>query len=172
MTNKNVLLLDAGYVPLGVISSRKAVVMVLMDFAEIIHEGEGECRSPTISVPWPEVIRLTRMVKVPGRARIPLNKNNVVLRDRGLCAYRRSNADRCLTKATTMDHVRPRSRNGKHRWENVVASCTNCNSDKADKLLSELGWENENEAYLPHGTIWLGLGYSKQPSWEPYLATA
>jgi len=172
MSNKNVLLLDPGFQPLGVISSRKAVVMVLMDCAEIVHEGEGECRSPSISVPWPEVVRLSRMVKIPARARIPLNKNNVLARDRGLCAYRRSNPDECAGKATTMDHVRPRSRQGRHRWENVVASCSPCNSRKDNRLLSEIGWESVNDAYVPRGTIWLALAHKPLPSWEPYLAVA
>lgn len=172
MTNENVLLLDAAFMPLGVISSRKAVVMVLMDYAEIVHEGEGECRSPSISVPWPEVVRLSRMVKVPGRARIPLRKDNVLARDRGLCAYRLANAEECKVKASTMDHVRPRSRNGRHRWENVVASCAPCNFRKDDRLLSEIGWESANDAYVPRGTIWLAMAYKTLPSWEPYLTPA
>ena len=54
-------------------------------------------------------------------------------RDQFRCGY-------CGTKATTIDHIMPRSRGGGHSWENCVACCANCNHRKADKLLSELGW--------------------------------
>jgi 5-methylcytosine-specific restriction endonuclease McrA len=170
--NKDVLVLDAAYMPLGVISPRRAVVLALMDLAEIVAEGEGECRSPSISVPWPEVVRLNWMVKVPDRARIPVNKRNVLARDNGRCAYRRSNPDECEGKASSVDHVRPRSRGGRHRWDNVVASCSPCNSRKDNALLTEIGWESANDPYVPRGALWFALAHTPLPSWEPYLAAA
>jgi len=38
----------------------------------------------------------------------------------------------------TCDHVVPKSKGGKNRWENVVSACKRCNHLKADHLLEEL----------------------------------
>src|SRR5699024_5631580 len=54
----------------------------------------------------------------------------------------------------TIDHVIPRSRGGEHCWENCVASCAPCNHRKADKLLSELGWELRAPLVAPRGRTW------------------
>jgi 5-methylcytosine-specific restriction endonuclease McrA len=165
MSHGKVLLLNASWEPLRTISIRRAVVMILQDVAEIVERGEGEMRSPSISVPIPEVVRLVRWVKVPYRARIPLNGRNVLERDRYACAY-------CGKHASTIDHVVPRSRGGRHRWENVVAACPKCNHRKGDQLLSELGWELRHQPYVPRGDVWLVFGQKPRESWEPYLAVA
>lgn len=159
------LLLNASWEPLTVISTKRAVVMVLQDIAEIVERGEGEFRSPSVSVPVPEVVRLTRWVKVPFRARIPLNNRNVLMRDDFNCAY-------CDKRANTIDHVIPRSRGGKHRWENVVAACRRCNMAKGSDLLSEIGWSLPFEPFIPRGQVWIAFGRTENPSWEQYLATA
>lgn len=41
------------------------------------------------------------------------------------------------TVPPTWDHIIPKSRGGRDRRENLVASCERCNSDKANQLLSE-----------------------------------
>lgn len=157
------LLLNATYEPLRVISWQRAVCMVMQDMAEIVERGDGEVRSPSVSVPMPDVVRLTRFVKVPYRARIPLNTRNVLARDRHICGY-------CEARAKTMDHIVPRSRGGLHRWENVVAACHRCNNDKDDKLLSELGWELNFEPFVPRGELMVVFGTAPKESWVPYLA--
>jgi len=164
------LLLNATYEPLRVISWQRAVVMVMQDMAEIVERGDGEIRSPSVSVPMPDVVRLTRFVKVPYRARIPLNTRNVLARDRHMCGY-------CDTRAKTMDHIVPRSRGGQHRWENVVAACIKCNNDKDDLLLSELQdrfggdrWTLKVEPFVPKGDLMIAWGVMPKESWVPYLA--
>lgn len=157
------LLLNATYEPLRVISWQRAVVMVMQDMAEIIEHGDGEVRSPSVSVPMPDVVRLTRFVKVPYRARIPLNTRNVLSRDRHVCGY-------CEQRAKTMDHIQPRSRGGAHRWENVVAACINCNNTKDDMLLSEIGWELKITPTVPKGDLMVVFGTVPKQSWVPYLA--
>jgi 5-methylcytosine-specific restriction endonuclease McrA len=169
------LLLNASYEPLRIISSQRAVMLILADKAEILEEGADAYHSATTSVPVPEVIKLKRFVQVPYRARIPLSNAAVLRRDNHECCY-------CLArKGTTVDHVLPRAKGGKHEWTNVVAACRPCNALKADKLLSDLQeeaarngqaglWDMRWQPYTPTGTMWLLLGLREQsPAWSPYL---
>lgn len=161
------LLLNATYEPLRVIDSRRAIVLVLQEKAEVIEEGEEPFRSARAEYRRPLVIRLTRFVQVPYRARIPLSTRAVLRRDNHECGY-------CTKrKGTTVDHIVPRSRGGKHEWMNVIASCRPCNAKKDDKLLSEIGWELRFEPRVPHGTKWLLVGYKEtNPIWATYLSPA
>ena len=110
------LLLNASFEPLCVVSSRRAVVLVLKDKAEIVHRNGAEFRSERRSVPVPTVIRLVHFVRVPFRASAPLSRRAVFARDGHRCQY-------CGRAAENLDHVVPRSRRGPHTWDNVVASC-------------------------------------------------
>jgi 5-methylcytosine-specific restriction endonuclease McrA len=159
----SVLLLNASYDPLRVISLKRAVVLVMQEKAEILEESDALIRSEKLSFNAPSVIKLKYFVQIPYRAKLPLNNRNVVVRDKGECAYC---DDR---KATTVDHVVPRSRGGLHRWENVVAACYKCNAKKSDRLLSEIGWEPKWKPYAPSGTRWLILGMKPKEEWVPYL---
>ena len=59
------LLLNASFEPLCVVSSRRAVVLVLKEKAEIVHRNGAEFRSERRVVPVPSVIRLVYLVKRP-----------------------------------------------------------------------------------------------------------
>lgn len=163
----NTLLLNASYEPLRVISTKRAVVLLLQDKAEILEEGSDAYRSASTSVPVPDVIRLKRFVQVPFRARIPLSNAAVLRRDNHECCYCTSR------KGTTVDHVVPKAKGGKHDWMNVVAACRHCNALKADKTLDVLGWEMRWQPYMPTGTMWLLIGQREvNPVWSAYLDPA
>jgi Restriction endonuclease len=157
------LLLNATYEPLCVVSSRRAVVLVLSQKAVPVEDGDGFLRSVSRTVPVPAVARLTRFVRVPYRAQVPLTRKAVFARDGGRCAY-------CGAPATSIDHVVPRSRGGQHTWDNVVASCGRCNHTKADRAISELGWRLRTVPRAPTGVSWRVLGARPpDPRWSAYL---
>ena len=157
------LLLNATYEPLCVVSSRRAVVLVLTEKAVPVEEGDGCFHSVTAAVPVPSVVRLTRFVRVPYRAQVPLTRKAVFARDGGRCAY-------CGATATSVDHVIPRSRGGLHSWDNVVASCARCNHTKADRAITELGWRLRTVPRAPTGVAWRVLGSRPpDPRWQSYL---
>jgi 5-methylcytosine-specific restriction endonuclease McrA len=157
------LLLNATYEPLCVVSSRRAVVLVLTAKAVPIEDGDGCFHSVSTTVRVPSVVRLTRYVRVPYRAQVPLTRKAVFARDGGRCAY-------CAAPATSLDHVVPRSRGGLHSWDNVVASCARCNHAKADRAISELGWRLRTVPRAPSGNAWRVLGArSPDPRWREYL---
>ena len=123
------LVLNASYEPLCVVSTRRALMLVLDEKAELLHATDGQFRSARATVPEPSVVRLAHFIKVPYRARIALNRRAVFARDGHRCQY-------CGKPAENIDHVVPRSRGGTHSWDNVVAACRPCNTRKEDRLLS------------------------------------
>jgi 5-methylcytosine-specific restriction endonuclease McrA len=160
---RTTLLLNASFEPLCVISARRAVVLVLADKADVIAESTDEVRSARLALAAPSVIRLRYFVKVPYRAALPLNRRNLAGRDGGRCAY-------CGEKGSTIDHVVPRSRGGRHEWDNVVLACLPCNSRKGDRLLAELGWALRFRPTAPAGWSWLVIGVANvDPDWEPWI---
>lgn len=163
---RQVLLLNASYEPLTTLPMRRAVLLVLREKAEIVHDDTSGAvlRSASLALAAPSVIRLRRFVKVPFRARVPLTRAALMRRDDHRCAY-------CGRRAETIDHVIPRSRGGAHSWENCVASCMTCNIRKADRLLEELGWASHVTPMAPRGVHWRLIGaHHGDPQWAPYLS--
>lgn len=158
------LLLNASFEPLCVVSSRRAVVLVLKDKAEILHRNGAEFHSERRNVPVPSVIRLVHFVRVPYRATAPLSRRAVFARDNHRCQY-------CDRPAENLDHVVPRSRGGPHTWENVVASCRGCNARKEDRLPSECHMHLRRTPIAPHATTSLIASAGPiDPEWQQYLS--
>jgi 5-methylcytosine-specific restriction endonuclease McrA len=161
-TTRATLLLNATYEPLCVVSSRRAIVLVLAAKAEPVDSSDDVVHAALISLPVPVVVRLTRYVRVPYPASVPLSRRAVFTRDGQTCVY-------CGQSATSIDHVVPRSRGGRHEWANVVSACRRCNHIKADRTVSDLGWRI-HPPKEPVGTAWRILGTGRSdPCWAPYL---
>jgi len=162
-TTAATLLLNATYEPLCVVSSRRAIVLVLAEKAEPVDSAPDVVHAETISLPVPVVVRLTRYVRVPYPAQVPLSRRAVFTRDGSTCVY-------CGSSATSIDHVVPRSRGGTHTWDNVVAACRRCNHTKADRSLAELGWVLPHPPRTPSGAAWRLLGSrTVDPRWREWL---
>ena len=101
------LVLNASYEPLGVVASRRAVVLVLADKADMVHDTGRRLHSQRVQIPVPSVIRLRYLVKVPYQRRVNLSRRAVLFRDGRRCQY-------CGRDADSIDHVVPRSRGGLH----------------------------------------------------------
>jgi 5-methylcytosine-specific restriction endonuclease McrA len=160
------LVLNATYEPLGVVSSRRAVVLLLDEKADLIH-GTGEAlHSAELAVEVPSVIRLRYFVRVPFQRRAALSRRGVFLRDEGRCQY-------CGRRAESIDHVVPRSRGGQHVWENVVAACRRCNTSKRDRLLEDTTMRLRRHPEAPRHMSWVLVAVSDIPEiWHQYLGTA
>lgn len=157
------LVLNATYEPLGVVTDRRALILVLNQRASIVEDSDVFLHYAGGEMVLPAVIRLTKFVKIPYRHAIPLSRRAVFARDGGKCVY-------CGATATSIDHVIPRSRGGAHQWENVVAACHKCNHQKADRMLKEIGWKLRSLPREPAGAAWriLGTGRSNE-RWSAYL---
>jgi 5-methylcytosine-specific restriction endonuclease McrA len=160
------LVLNATYEPLCVVPSRRAVVLILDQKAEIVHATGAAMHSEHLAVDIPSVIRLRYLVKVPYRRRAALNRRAVFARDGHRCQY-------CGAAAESIDHVVPRSRGGDHVWENVVAACRPCNVRKRDRMLEETSMRLKHRPSVPRELTWVAVAVGRVPEhWEPYLQSA
>lgn len=161
------LVLNAGFEPLGVVSDRRALNLVMNGKASVL---DVDAQHPMFGVEgeWtrPVVILLTRYVKVPMARISPVTRRGVLRRDDHRCGY-------CDAFANTIDHIMPRSRGGAHSWENLVACCLRCNNVKGDRTPGEMGWRLRSAPRAPRGTFWNGRGLEReQPEWAAYLPAA
>jgi 5-methylcytosine-specific restriction endonuclease McrA len=157
------LVLNASYEPLCVVSSRRALVLVMSDKAELLHSTNHVYHSARLAIPEPSVVRLCHYVKVPYQARVALNRRAVFARDNNRCQY-------CGAAAENIDHVIPRSKGGPHTWENVVAACRPCNARKQDRYLHETSFELRRKPVAPRERTWIMVATGQaRPDWEPYL---
>jgi len=163
VTTGATLLLNATYEPLCVVSSRRAIVLVLGAKAEAVDVTDDEVHAERVTLAVPIVVRLTRYVRVPYPVQVPLSRRAVFTRDGQTCVY-------CGGSATSIDHVVPRSRGGTHTWDNVVAACRRCNHTKADRFLAEIGWSLPRQPGAPSGAAWRLLGHrTVDPRWQTWL---
>jgi 5-methylcytosine-specific restriction endonuclease McrA len=130
----NVLVLNATYEPLSVVSVRRAVLLLLKEKAEVVEAAEAYLRSERARVPVPLVIRLVCYVRIPNRMSLPVSRRTVLARDHYTCQYCGTQPGRAQL---TMDHVIPRSRGGETCWENVVSACGPCNRRKGNRTPEE-----------------------------------
>lgn len=157
-------MLNATFEPLGVVSSRRALLLVLDTKAELVHATERFFRSERDTVPEPSVVRLARYVRVPHQRAIAVNRRTVFARDGHRCQY-------CGLAAESIDHVLPRSRGGTHTWDNVVAACRRCNARKEDRLPHEVGLVLHAKPAVPRERVWLlAMCNGARQEWVPYLA--
>lgn len=159
------LVLNVSYEALCVVSSRRALGLVMANKAVSLHEGMEFFHSQHMKFHAPSVVRLNYFVRVPFPTRVALNKRSVFARDNFTCQY-------CGAVAENIDHVIPKSRGGQHCWENVVASCKLCNSRKGDRLLSETSFVLRRMPMAPKGRAWIYLLGVVNDEWVPYVGAS
>jgi 5-methylcytosine-specific restriction endonuclease McrA len=157
------LVLNATFEPLGVVSTRRALLLVLGRKAELLQSTGRSFRSERLELPEPSVVRLAVYVAVPRERTVAVNRRTVFARDGHRCQY-------CGGPAESIDHVVPRSRGGSHSWDNVVACCRRCNSRKEDRLPQEAGLELRRPPVAPRHRVWILALAGQRADWAPYLA--
>jgi len=132
--SKNVLLLNADYSPISVISWKNALRLILKDKVEIIEYFDDSI-SHGKAFQAPSIVVLRNYVARLHRIRIGITRKNVAIRDNYTCAY----CNRRLGRhSTTIDHIVPKCKGGIHDWKNVITSCKKCNTCKSDKELGDV----------------------------------
>lgn len=127
---QRVLVLNASYEPLQLISVRRAVILLLQEKAELVEAATQQLRASEFSLNMPIVIRLVRYIKIPRRLKLPCSRRGVLARDRETCQYCGIQPGRTQL---TVDHVIPRSQGGLTTWDNVVLACRDCNHKKGGR---------------------------------------
>ena len=155
------------YFPLSLWPWQEAIKAVYLKRVNVAAEYEEVVRSEKLTLPLPSVIVLKNYV-VPTKA-VPFTRATLFLRDEFTCQY-------CGYKGKdlTFDHVVPKSRGGKTRWDNVVAACQSCNLRKAAKTTSQAGFKLKKVPTKPSPEILLNKGRKFPPSdmhksWNDFL---
>jgi len=152
----SVLVLNRNFMAVHVISVRRAFCLLAKELAEVVtledgtyttydfqtwrevsefrsanfrEEDDDWVRTAHSEIQAPRVIRLLSYDRVP-RQTVKFNRRNIFARDGNQCQY-------CGKKFTTselsLDHVLPRSQNGKTTWDNIVCACVECNVRKGGR---------------------------------------
>jgi 5-methylcytosine-specific restriction endonuclease McrA len=169
----NILLLNASYEPLAVLSLSHAVSLLLRDRVEAAVEEQVLVNSASRGLAVPEVIRLKHYVNVPQRHAPSWSRRGLFARDNYTCAYcgRRAGPDGELSmKELTVDHIVPLSRGGKSSWLSTVCACQRCNLRKGSRLPHEAGMTMRIEPKLPR-TNYLVMSGNVPASWKIWLET-
>ncbi len=166
-----VLLLNASYEPLRVVTWQRAFVLIFSGKADVLEEYRASMvRSVSREFKIPAVIKLKYWVNLKRRFPvIRFSRANVYARDEYRFQY-------CYRKfperELTLDHVNPVVKGGKKTWENIVAACMGCNQRKSDRTPEEVGFRLLK---IPHSPSWLPgvVGNVRTKSihelWVPYL---
>ncbi len=141
----HVLLLNATYEPLQVITWQRAIRLLTLGRVEVVEESRREIRSVSVVLRLPAVVRLLRWVR-PRWQLVKFSRTNVYLRDKFQCQY-------CGVRGTAedlnLDHVRPRSLGGLTRWENLVTCCVPCNRKKRNRTPEAAGMRLRTQPVKP-----------------------
>jgi len=165
--NQPVLVLNQNYEPLNVCNVRRALVLVFNGKAEVLELNHQMIHTTTLVIHAPSVIRLSYLIRRP-HPRAKLSRREVFLRDDYTCQY-------CgiHTRDLTLDHVMPKSRGGKHTWENLVSACRTCNHRKGGKSLAEARMQLKRQPFEPkpgaYYTIERRVESGIHPDWEKFL---
>ena len=167
---RNVVLLNASCEVINVIEWFKAVKLIMAGKAVKSYNCEHLYEIQTTSGVYhlPNSITLINYVRIPFR-KVSLTRKNIFFRDNYTCQY----CGERNVKKMTLDHVIPRSREGKNSWENLVTCCRKCNGKKSDKPLDKCGLTLKKYPRAPKYNS--SLGFSKflhgsiHDVWKYYL---
>lgn len=168
--NQEVLVLNSDYEPLNVCSVRRAIALVFLGKADILHTEEGQTivgAERTFAVP--SVVKLRHHVRRP-LPELKLTRRTIFARDNYTCQYCGT-----VTKELTIDHVIPRRAGGQATWENLVTCCRRCNIRKSDKLPHQVGMRLIRPPRRPRYTPYISLTKyilgRQNAVWRTYLPT-
>lgn len=134
--------------------ARDLVVWSLGGVVRQVKGGHSRFTGQRTIIELPAIVACGGGRLAPIRTNPPLSNPALFYRDNCQCMY----CGQYFTFAElSRDHVRPRSRGGLDRWENVVAACRRCNQHKGNALLTEINMELIALPYRPNPSEYLAL---------------
>ena len=120
--------------PVSIIDWQRAIKLFWLDKITVLEwYDDWEVNSPTYSTKVPATVMVKDYQNIEHN--VKFSRQNLALRDHFTCQY-------CDTKHQldnlTVDHVIPRCKGGKTRWDNVVIACKSCNVRKSNQLWSPI----------------------------------
>ncbi len=151
------VLLNADYTFLNMVDWKRAMCLIAKDKVQVLRRSERIIRTAEgIAVKVPLVMKLIKLIRKLYLNRVPFSKKNVLVRDGFKCAYCGNGSHRL-----TIDHIIPKSRNGRTTFENCVASCKPCNNKKGGRTPSEAAMYLRVKPFQPTISEFLRLKVKK-----------
>jgi 5-methylcytosine-specific restriction endonuclease McrA len=165
------LMLTPWMVPHQIVPWQVAVTLSFLGKVEVLETYDDEIRSPSLTIRAPAVVRLKRPPRQMKRG-VKFSRINVFVRDDFRCQYCGA---RKASHELNYDHVIPRVQGGKTVWENIVASCYDCNARKRGRTPEQAGMKLLRQPvkpkWLPTAPI-MALTQRRIPeAWSFYCAT-
>jgi 5-methylcytosine-specific restriction endonuclease McrA len=156
------LVLNTTHMPLTVVSAERGLTLIMKGKVDLVASNGRVIRSEREEFHVPSVVVVRQFVHVPYNTVAPsVSRKAIFARDHGKCQY-------CDGRAENLDHVVPRTKGGRHTWDNLVAACKKCNSKKADKTLAQSGLKLLRAPKEPKGSKFFVFG-RPEVEWESYL---
>ena len=168
-----ILLLNATYEPLAVITHRRALSLMMKGRVEAVGADAVEIRTVSRVLQVPTVIRLRYYIRVPQRG-ATWSRRAVLQRDRYTCIYcgirpGGKQRGRVLDRHDfTIDHIVPTSRGGKNTWGNTACACPHCNQRKGNRTPHEANMQLLWEPKIPRINYLIASG-NVPAAWKVYL---
>ena len=165
-----VLVLNSDYEPLNVCNMRRAIMLVHLGKAEVLHCSHRIVRYNAGMWQSPSVLKLRQHVRRP-LPQLRLSRRSVFARDDYQCQYCGQTFER---KDLNLDHVIPRDRGGPTTWENIVCSCIECNTHKANRTPQEAGMHLVRKPKRPKWRpfVQINLSLHQHDSWKHFVDLA
>lgn len=128
------LVLNADFTPLSIIpissiTWKDAIKISFLGHAmPVEYYDDWEVHSPSTILQVPAVMVSSTYIKK--KQSIRFSRTNLLIRDNFTCQYCEK---RLNSWDLTVDHVIPRVKGGKTKWENIVCACYICNSIKGHR---------------------------------------
>jgi 5-methylcytosine-specific restriction endonuclease McrA len=134
------------------------------------ESNDDVVRTVALRIRVPRVILLLFFDRLP-RKEVKFTRHNIFERDRNTCQYCGRIFDR---RDLNLDHVIPRDRGGPTTWENIVCSCSPCNTRKANKTPAEAGMRLVRKPKRPKWRpfVQVSFGAPMHESWKHFLDIA
>lgn len=186
MLKGRVLLLNGSFEVLGTIGVARAIRMTLRKENPVIVQSYVPDTYLTSAggtkFPVPSVISLRHHVDIRKRRReSDTRREKIFIRDRYSCQYcpakvgkfNKAVGRKLEVKDLTIDHILPKSQNGKNIPTNLVTACGPCNRRKANRTPEQANMPLKTEI---HDTANIGLDkimlcryVENRPDWLPFL---
>jgi 5-methylcytosine-specific restriction endonuclease McrA len=196
--DSSVLVLNKMFMAVHVINVKRAFCLLFKELAEVVTledgqyttydfttwrevsdfksknfaKGEDEdwIRGASCEIQAPRVIRLLEYDRVPKQT-VKFNRRNLFARDHNQCQYC---GKKFPTSELSLDHVIPRSQQGKTTWDNIVCACVDCNVRKGGRTPRQANMALIRKPEKPRRSPLLAMKLTqrKYRAWQSFLDNA
>ncbi len=190
--SSRVLVLNRLWQAVHIVSAKRATSLLFTGHARVLHQSENNWQvwpaedwleiSGADDIPdakavylhtvnrairLPKVLLLNEYASLPLKE-IHLNRQSVFERDDYHCQYC---GKRFKNHQLNLDHVTPKDQGGQFTWANIVTSCLECNSRKANRTPREAGMRLLRRPKQPKSRPFVSyiIGQEIEAQWRSFL---